>query len=124
MFLNWDKFGDTMKKPEKPPIVQENPTYGEIMDELIKAGKFSNFFEIEDAEYPYWEEWKYKSKDWGITPNKIWSCVKSARRAKKRIDFSRMPGFTFEFSTPSIIQKYLHELDLNLGGSLQTLQPQ
>ena len=109
-----------MKKPEKPPMVKEKPSYSVILDELIQDGKFRNFFQIEDTEYPYWEEWKYKSKSWGISSDKIWSAAKSNRLGKKTIHFSRLPGFNFYFNTPSVIQKYLHELDLNLGGSIQS----
>ena len=115
-----DKLGIIMKKPEKPPKITEKPSYSEIMDELIKKNKFWNFFDIDDTEYPYWEELKYKTKSWGVEPEKIWSGIKSNRRAKKTIRFSSIPDFIFYFNTPSIIQKYLHELDLNLGGNLQS----
>lgn len=109
-----------MKKPEMPPIVKEKPSFSDIMGELIEVRKFSDFFRIEDTEYPYWEEWKYKSKNWNIDSQKIWSGAKSHRRGQKQIQFSNIPGFIFHFNTPSVIQKYLHELDLNLGGSLQS----
>lgn len=109
-----------MKKPEKPPKHLPIPTYADIMGKLIKINKFHEFFKIEDTEYPYWEEWKYKTKRWGINPDKIWSCAKSARIGKKTIRFSAVPDFIFYFNTPSIIQQHLHELDLNLGGNLQS----
>ena len=109
-----------MKKPEKPPKVAEKPSYSEIMDELIEIRKFSDFFKIEETEYPYWEEWKYKSKTWNIESEKIWSCAKFFRGGRKNLQFSTIPGFAFSFNTPSTIQKYLHELDLNLGGSIQS----
>lgn len=109
-----------MKKPEKPPVINKSPTYSEIMDELINAQKFNEFFEINNTEYPYYEEWKYKTKKWGISPEKIWSCAKSARVVRMAINFSSLAGFTFYFNSPSIIQQYLHELDLNLGGNLQS----
>ena len=86
-----------MKKPEMPPFLKEIPTYAEIMDELIDIRKFSDFFKIEDTEYPYWEEWKYKSKNWNIDSTKIWSCAKSHRRGQQ-IRFSHIPGFTFSFN--------------------------
>ena len=84
-----------MKKPETPPIINPNHTYKQIMDELIKINKFNKFFEIEDTEYPYWEEWKYKSKEWEIASEKIWSCAKSSRFKKSFINFSTVSGFTF-----------------------------
>ena len=109
-----------MKKPEQPPLVKKSPTYLQIMDELARIGKLQDFLKIEDTQYPYWEEWKYKSKPWKIDSQKVWSCAKSHRRGQKKFQLSAIPGFIFYFNTPSIIQKYLHELDLNLGGSLQT----
>jgi len=115
-----EELGDFMKKPEKPPVLKKRPSYAEIMDELIKIDKFNKFFEIEDSEYPYWEEWKYKTKEWEISSDKIWSCAKSSRFGKRGINFSTVSGFTFHFNTPSVIQKTLHELDLDLGGSLQS----
>ncbi len=84
-----------MKKPEKPPKVHEKPSFSEIMSELIKIGKFSDFFKIEDTEYPYWEGWKYKSKNWNIDSAKIWSCAKSNRIRQKILHLSTNPGFTF-----------------------------
>jgi Fic family protein len=114
-----DKLGDIMKKPEMPPKVTESPTYSEIMGELIKLQKFRDFFKIDDTEYPYWEEWKYKSKAWGIQPEKIWSCAKSNRMGGRKIYFSNIQGFYFQLNVPVIIQQYLHELDMNLGGNLQ-----
>lgn len=120
MFLNLDKLGVIMKKPETPPTVNTEYSYSEILNELIEIGKFSDFFEIEETEYPYWEEWKYKSKTWNIEPRKVWSCAKFHRVGNSNLQFSKIPDFNFSFNTPSIIQKYLHELDLNLGGNIQS----
>lgn len=115
-----EKLGVIMKKPEKPPRINKTPSYSKILEELITIDKFKKFFEIDDKEYPYWEEWKYKTKNWSISEEKIWRAVKSNRVVAKSISFSKIPGFDFCFNTPSVIQKYLHELDLNLGGSLQS----
>lgn len=120
LFLILEKLGDIMKKPEKPPPVSEKPSFSEIMDELIRIGKLSRFFEIDDTEYPYWEDWKYKVKKWGIDPEKIWSCVKSHRIGKRQLYFSRVPNFKFYLSMPIIVQQYLHEMDMHLGGNMQS----
>jgi Fic family protein len=115
-----DKLGIIMKMPEKPPKISEKPTYSEIMGELIKLGKFSDFFRIDDTEYPYWEEWKYKTNKWGVKSEKIWSCVKSHRRGSRKIYLSSLPGFSFSLNTPPVLQEYLHTMDMNLGGNLQS----
>lgn len=108
-----------MKMPERPPYTSKDYNYGDILEELIKSSKFHEFFELNDNRYPYWVKWKYIAKAWGIEEKKIWSAVKSARLGSKLIRFSSLNGFEFRISTPSIIQNYLHEFDLNLGGSLQ-----
>ena len=40
-----------MKKPEKPTYTDEKFDYGKILNELIKANKFDDFFKLEDTEY-------------------------------------------------------------------------
>ena len=45
--------------------------------------------------------------------------VKTRRIANQSLKISEVERFTFNISTPSILQEYLHEFDLNLGGSLQ-----
>ena len=109
-----------MKKPEKPPVIKRGSSYARIMDELIAIKKFNEFFEIDETEYPYWEGWKYKTKNWNIEPEKIWSCAKSHRLGGRRISFSDLTGFQFTLNSPVIIQQYLHELDMNLGGNMQS----
>ena len=107
-----------MKKPEIPIYTDGNHDYGKILSELIQKNKFNEFFKIDDTEYPYYDKWKYKTKDWGISIEKIWSAAKSNRRRKKNISLSSHQIFGFNFSIPSVIQEYLHEFDLNLGGNL------
>jgi Fic family protein len=107
-----------MKKPETPIYKDGEFEYGEILSELIEKNKFADFFRIDDTEYPYYDKWKYKTKDWGIELDKIWSAVKSNRRNKKTILLTTSTNFKFSFTTPSVIQEYLHHFDLNLGGNL------
>lgn len=109
-----------MKKPEKPVYKEGQYDYGQVLTEMIRAGKFDEFFKAEDSEYPYFEKWKYKSKEWGIAIEKIWSAAKSNRGRKKNVYFSYNPTIRLNFSTPSVVQEYLHKLDLNLGGTLQS----
>ncbi len=109
-----------MKKPEKPIYATGQYNYRSILDEFIKIDKFQDFFLIEETEYPYYEKWKYKSKDWGVSPEKVWSAVKSSRYKKTNIAFSSKPVINLSFSNPSVVQEYLHKLDLNLGGTLQS----
>lgn len=108
-----------MRIPEKPPFISKDYNYAEILQELVRAEKFHDFFNINDNKYPYWDKWKYTARDWGIDPKRLWAAVRSSRLASRRVNISSLPGFTFSIGSPSIVQNYLHEFDLNLGGSLQ-----
>ena len=109
-----------MKKPELPPQIDQGKTYSNLMENLIKVGRLQEFFKIEDTEYPYWEEWKYKSKTWEILSEDVWNCAKNARVGRENIQISSIKGFDFQLNNPSVIQRLLHDLDLNLGGNLQS----
>ena len=109
-----------MRLPERPPVIPGDYAFGKVLDELIQVRHYTEFIETEGTKYYYFEKWKFKAKEWGINPAKLWGAVKSHRRISNNpLIFSEIPGFTFTIGTPSIIQKYVHEFDLNLGGSLQ-----
>jgi Fic family protein len=109
-----------MKKPERPPIITQKHEYGDLLSLLSKQGKFYEFLRINDSEYPFFDKWKYKTKDWNIDAERLWSAVKQSRHGKKNIKLVSDSNFNFSFSNPSIVQEYLHNLDLNLGGTLQS----
>ena len=109
-----------MKKPEIPPSLTEKHNYSELLQLLVNEKKLNDFFKINDTEYPYFDKWKYKAKDWGIADEKLWSLVKQSRYGKTKIRLLSDNNFEFSFSNPSVIQEYLHKLDLNLGGTLQS----
>src|ERR1700754_1454328 len=109
-----------MRFPEKPPLISNGFKYEVAFQELVKTGRAGEFFEICDQKYYYYDKWKYRAQDWGIDPEKLWASVKLNRRVtNKTLNISALTGFTFTVSSPSFVQKHLHEFDLNLGGSLQ-----
>jgi Fic family protein len=107
-----------MRRVEKPPFIDPKWNYGELLMSL-PAPKFFEFIDINDSQYPYWEKWKYLAKDWDFDPRKLWSIVKT-HRSPRQINFKGQEGFRMKMATPSIMQQQLHELDMDLGGSLQT----
>ncbi|MBI1782071.1 MAG: Fic family protein [Sphingobacteriales bacterium] len=109
-----------MKKPEKPGFSYHSKDYGDLLLELSKKNKLTYIIKIDDEEYPYFEKWKYWAKKEGLSIESIWSFVKYNRHNKKSIAIDKNPLFEFYFSNPSIIQQHLHNLDLNLGGTLQS----
>lgn len=108
-----------MRKVEKPPIGGKLD-YNRIIDELASSTYFLKAMEINDSSYPYWEKWKYLAKEWDYDPKKLWSAVKVLRRAGKVIYFNGVGNSGMLINIPSVMQQQLHELDLNLGGSLHT----
>lgn len=109
-----------MRLPEKVPLIPHDYAFGRMLDELIKLGRYSEFIETEGSRYYYFDKWKYKAKEWGVDAASLWAAVKSNRRiSNSPLTISEIPGFTFSIGTPSLVQKLLHEFDMNLGGSLQ-----
>lgn len=106
-----------MKIPEMPPAIPDDYSYGEVLDDLLKTGKFSSFFEINNNQFPYWDKWKYVAKEWGYDPKKLWAAVQSNRHGNK---FYLTGNFSFRLNSPNVMQEYLHEFDMNLGGSIQS----
>lgn len=108
-----------MKKPEKVPIVPKNFDYAGFLESL-SGDQFKLLFELNDTKYYYYDKWKYLAADWGISPQKLWSAVKTARIGQKSLNISPALGFSFKINIPAVVQAYLHSFDLNLGGNLQS----
>lgn len=108
-----------MRLPEPVPFISKSFDFKTVLDELSKAGRFREFLETVDNKYYYWDKWKYLAKQWGIDAKKLWGAVKARRLSNKEIQVSAEAGFTFQIGSPSIVQQYLHEFDMHLGGILQ-----
>jgi len=105
-----------MKIPERPPELSEDYSYSSVVNDLFSAKKLEEFFEINNNQYPYWDKWKYIAKQWQYDPKKLWAAIKHYRRGGL-LYFS--PQLSLQLNAPSVIQQYLHEFDMNLGGTLQ-----
>lgn len=111
-----------MKQPEIPPhlvklINEQGPNK---LVELLQNEDISAKLRILDKEYPYWEEFRRKVKDWKVPAEWLWVYNKLARsKTITEINISNTPGFKFKFNTTSRILQNLHQFDLNLGGVLE-----
>lgn len=105
-----------MKMPETPPPIPVDYSYSEVLDDLIKIGKFWNLFEINNNQFPYWDKWKYIAKEWSYDSKKLWAAVQSNRTGNK---LHLVGNYSFRLNSPSVMQEYLHDFDMNLGGSMQ-----
>ncbi len=122
-FLILSKLENNMKKIESPPT---SGNQLDVMTRLDTNGR-SIFHIIDDSQvinqinedYLYWDKAKYKvptELQEIIDPEELWQLVKRERRSgQKALLFA---GQLFTFTSTNFIFSRLHELDLNLGGSL------
>jgi len=109
-----------MRLPEKTPLIPKDFGFIDMLTELTMIGRFNEFVECQDSRYYYYDKWKYKAQEWNVNPKRLWGTVKRYRSfTNKDFTISQLSGFKFKIGTPSFVQKYLHEFDMNLGGSLQ-----
>ncbi len=100
---------------EKPPV-SEKDQIKEVMEILVNPN-FKTLFNKIDREYLYWDRLKYQVPV-DINPTLFWKAVKTKRNlTAKTLVFGKT---RFKFSITDKMQEMLHNLDLNLGGSLGT----
>jgi Fic family protein len=83
----------------------------------VKIRKFRDVFQINENQYPYWEKWKYIAREWGYDEKKLWAAVRIIRGGN---NLQLTSSYLFKINAPSLMQKYMHEFDINLGGSIQS----
>lgn len=108
-----------MRLPEPIPFISNDINLLEVINSLGAQSKLKDLLDINDTKYYYFDKWKYLSNEWKMNPVHIWAAVKFFRLSNQTLTISDIPGFTFKVGSTSVIQQYLHEFDLNLGGSLQ-----
>ena len=112
-----------MKRPEPIPNFQEvlQKQSNSFLVDIIQNVEVNKKLQEIDKDYPYWEQFKYKVesiKD--FTPEALWFFNTITRqRNVNRIKVCDLQGFEFKFNTPMKVIKYLHQFDLNLGGTLE-----
>jgi Fic family protein len=109
-----------MRSMERPPYVAGKYDFNEVMAEMSLSGRLEEISSINEEQYPYWDKWKFRARDWKLDPLKVWYFVKALRLAQVTIPFSDLPGLPLRLNNPSIIQRQLHELDLGLKWAIRT----
>lgn len=110
-----------MKKPELPPSskIENEGDPKAIIALLQNTEELNKVFSIE-KDYPYWDKFKYKTKEFESDSKILWKFVKLQREGNiSRIKISDLNNFTFKYNTSNNTLKKLHQFDLNLGGVLE-----
>lgn len=111
-----------MKQPERPPdfkrVIEEMG--GETLIKMIQDDDLNQRLKDLDAEYPYWEKFRYKVANWNYNPEFLWTHNKFSREmAAFRIHLDDIRGFDFKFNVLTKTLKSLHHFDLHMGGLLE-----
>lgn len=99
---------------EMPPKISQNDFIKAI--ELLTDNSSQKLLKKINDNYLYWDKVKYQQIPEGCNVNSLWAAVKTSRRLdSSSVKFGK---YSFSFNKPDYIQQILHELDLNIGGSL------
>ena len=97
----------------------ESPPPNNSSDHIIKLAidlQFSGDLKKINDNYYYWDKIKYLSKD--KNPVEFWQAIKFFRKLKAtKVYFDKCE---FKYNITDYIQKSLHLMDLNIGGSLSS----
>ena len=109
-----------MKKPERPPSseISKDET-NDLITLLGNKELLDKVFEVE-KDYPYWERFKHKTKEFYSDPKFLWKFIKLQRKRNiSNINLCDVNGFKFKYNISEKTLKRLHQFDLNLGGILE-----
>jgi Fic family protein len=111
-----------MKQIEKAPdtanYFNDNPGR---LEELLNSKELEAALYKVNEEYLYWDKVKYLTHYAGIEPIDIWAATKLRRKSSSyNVQFGK---YAFFWNQNKSIQKYLHQFDLNIGGSLESGSP-
>lgn len=111
-----------MKQIEKAPdtanYFNDNPGR---LEELLNSKELEAALYKVNEEYLYWDKVKYLTHYAGIEPIDIWAATKLRRKSSSyKVQFGK---YAFFWNQNKSVQKYLHQFDLNIGGSLESGSP-
>nr|MCR5400028.1 hypothetical protein [Treponema sp.] len=97
---------------EDPPKSDFNP---DAAVSLIINSEYRSYFRKVDENYYYWDKVKYNSPE-GINPKDFWAAIKLSRMSSV-VSFGK---YIFKYKINDYMQKYLHDFDMNFGGTLSS----
>ena len=97
---------------EKPPSIEPKP---DVIISLFCNAEYKKYFDRVEKDYLYWDKVKYNAPN-GINPEDFWVAVKM-QRLSNAISFGK---YVFSYKINDYMQQYLHEFDMNFGGTLSS----
>lgn len=106
-----------MKRLEPSPAIRLDKLK-EIPFDTLRSAETTGLLNIINEEYYYWDKVKYLKCPKGINNKQLWAIVKLRRR---NTPFGiKFGNYLFHWNTNSKMQSYLHFLDLNVGGNIES----
>ena len=99
---------------EKPPVIKK--TLNKSVISILLDSRYRNLIEDINNRYQYWDKVKYKVPE-GVAKEDFWSAIKFTRQGR----ILSFAGKSFSLKETNSMQRMLHEFDLNLGGTLLSL---
>lgn len=97
----------------------ENPSKSDFNPEtavsLLFNPEYRSYFRKVEENYYNWDKVKYNAPE-GINPKDFWSAVKLSRLSST-LSFGK---YIFKYKINDFMQKYLHDFDMNFGGTLSS----
>ncbi|MEJ2683267.1 MAG: Fic family protein [Candidatus Sulfobium sp.] len=110
-----------MKIPDKAP------DWGKVLRECINpdlAMKTVDVVRKANAEYLYWDEFKYQTMPEGVTPESAWAMLKTSRLFQKRsLPLTDSKGRSFGYWLPDCVLREIHYIDQQAGGAILVEDP-
>ena len=111
-----------MKKPSNPPPVQE------LWQELVQKpermqGIISHMNPTWRNRYIHWHSLQFREPPDGLSTREWWTAIKMARIGQfRQIPLKDVNGLAFGFGMPDPVLEYLHNVDQNACGHIQTFE--
>lgn len=104
---------------EKPPIKLNLSTINIKDLSLLNNTKVNQVVEKCNNEYLYWDKVKHQDTNNTIDKTQLWNLIKISRIINsKTLKFKK---YNFSINITSSMNKMLHELDMEMGGTLQNI---
>jgi hypothetical protein len=113
-----------MKIPEKAPSIEKLDQ--EQIDQVRRflSPDFRKIINRANAEYLYWDRFKYESLPEGVSPETAWFALKIARGGMaKPLPLALPGGRLFNYWVPDSAQAALHFIDQNAAGQILIDEP-
>lgn len=101
---------------EKPPYVSH--TFNSKIFEVLTNESISQILDNIHEEYYYWTKVKHLPLPEGISSTDLWFLVKTKRRITPNRIF--IGKYRFNWNTNNRLQEFLHFIDMNVGGTLES----